>query len=953
MNIVKQEGKRRLFDRSQTLILMDESTLERIIEDPAKPLLEQTEKGVSGEETRMYDTSTSLVDVCREGQKNGAKRLEVSYDFFFGGSKRENYPDSPVTLDAYKVIHDTARAHGMGFSASIVSPLDIGGGYSRNHSKTGHTMQFKEGLIAEDGSYHVDMIYQTQWTNNKGPIRLTLAEVKVFAFCEERIEDTCYFYVNENEIEDISSTARYRIDEDSIRVERDGYGHGKIQVSGKTGAGTKNRCLAVLIYETPELDYFSEDAGDYMKSVIDMHAKHGIQYNGFYSDEMHIQFDWDLDAHFGPDTEINTRYMTDSLAQTYAEQFGKQYEDFPKYLVYFAYRQHGFLPGEETQPAQHVFGRTRKDIVRTWMFRKTYFEMLQRRVVDLCCETKDYAESLFGGPIMTRAHSTWQESPTCDRFYDKQSFSTSIDTGHSRYEYTPEYVWSSSIRENMSACYDYFKWNEYLTGGGTDHPEGGFIDRNYYGSAFASSLALLNRFPFSYYGFWGSPKPVMERLSDVGLTYGNQCLGYDCAHNFIQGLTPRISDVLTIYPLDLNYLEERFGSWMVQYGYTDYITEDKLLRYASAPSDSRLTVGSRSYRALIVFCSPLISRETLLLLKAFAENGGRVIWCSAPALREEEQILSLWMELFGIQELAFPYGGLGAKEENVEFTGLSGVADMRILTDLLPDRIYPVKAADAELLAVIQDKTVGTMKQYAGGGTAVYLGFRPRDDQSCSLGEDVHTLFSILKELGCYEDNGCEALSRPAESRYIFNRFPNGTVTLANHMRTIKEGWYGSFYRNEEKDREILKTLELTSREICLDKAELLGRVISYKGTGALSYRYTEKDGLTGFAGREARGITIDGKEYCFSDAPADLAWFAIDSDELENGIRKAYAVKCDTEGRVRLPFDASGMECALCRNEQLETEAPYPFAIENAETLVNIDTAAKGTWLVFYQADL
>ena len=152
MKIVKHEGKRRLFDQSQTLILMDESTLDRIIEDPSQPLLQQEEKGVSGEETRMYDTTTSLLDVCKEGEANGAQRLEVSYDFFFGGSKRENYPDSPATLKAYKIIHDLAKEHGMGFSASVVSPLDVGGGYAKSHRDTGRTMQFKEGLTLEDGT---------------------------------------------------------------------------------------------------------------------------------------------------------------------------------------------------------------------------------------------------------------------------------------------------------------------------------------------------------------------------------------------------------------------------------------------------------------------------------------------------------------------------------------------------------------------------------------------------------------------------------------------------------------------------------------------------------------------------------------------------------------------------------------------------------------------------------
>lgn len=964
MNIVKHEGKRRLFDSSQTLLLMDESTLKRIIEDPAQPLLEREDKGVSGEEKRIYDTSTSLLDICREGQEKGAKRLEVSYDFFFGGSKRENYPDSPDTLNAYKVIYDVAKEHGMRFSASVVSPLDIGGGYAKTHTDVGHTMQFREGEIAPDGSYQVSMIYQTQWTNNKGPIRLTLSEVKVFAFCEERIGDTPYYYVDENEITDISSTASYEIDENSIRTERDGYGHGDIRIFGRAASGSKNRCLVVLVYATPELDYFSAEAGDYMKSIIDKHAEKGIQYAGFYSDEMHIQFDWDLEEHFGPDTEINTRYVTDALAHTYAERFGRQYEDFPKYLVYFAYQQHGFLPGEEGRlPAQHVFGKTREAIVETWLFRKRYFEMLQRRVVDLCKDTKDYAEDLFGGPIMTRAHSTWQESPTCDRFYDSQRFSVSVDKELSRYEYTPAYVWSSSIRENMSACYDYFKWNEYLTGGGTDHPEGGFLDRNYYGCAFAASLALLNRFPFSYYGFWGSPKPVMDRLADVGVTYGNESLGRELAHNLIQGLTPRISEVLTLYPLDLNYLEERFGSWMVQYGYTDYITEDKLLQFAAAPADGLLKVRDRSYRTLMVFCSPLLSAETMNLLKTFVEKGGTVVWCSIPALREDDGTLSLWQELFGIRRLDFPYGAIQAKDKQVQFPGLNTVKPMTILTDFLPDHIYPVLPGEADVIATLKEPALsreadasgevpilGTRKDYAGGGRAIYLGFRPRDDQSCSLGEDVNTLFSILLELGCYEAQGPEALSRPAQSPYILNRFPNGTVTMANHMRTIREDWYGSFYRDEEKDREILKTVELTPRQICLKEMEILGHKISYEGTGAMSYRYSGEAGLTGFAGRDTAGIQIDGRSYRFAEKPVDLAFYQVDSEELLEGVQWAYAVKCDTEARIRLPFNATGAQCALCRDEQLETAAPYPFTVLGDETVVEITSQAKGKWMVFYR---
>jgi hypothetical protein len=167
-----------------------------------------------------------------------------------------------------------------------------------------------------------------------------------------------------------------------------------------------------------------------------------------------------------------------------------------------SYHQHDFLPGEEgRENAQHVFGKDPQDIANTWLFRNRYFELLQRTVVDLSKEAKDYAESLWGGPIMTRAHATWQESPTCDHYYHQPNAIGGFDVqdqlgeefadvtvyspierrvameaakvkkakelGITRYDYTPWYVWGASIRENIAGGYDYFKWNEYLSGSGT------------------------------------------------------------------------------------------------------------------------------------------------------------------------------------------------------------------------------------------------------------------------------------------------------------------------------------------------------------------------------------------------------------------------------------------------------------------------------------------------------
>lgn len=126
-------------------------------------------------------------------------------------------------------------------------------------------------------------------------------------------------------------------------------------------------------------------------------------------------------------------------------------------------------------------------------------------MVDLSKAAKDYAESRFGAPIMAKAHATWQEAPTCDHFCDRTLDIGQTPADVSRYDYGKPYSWSSTIRENMSACGDYFRWNEFLSGAGTDHPEGGYLDRNYYAQAFAASLGNLNPFEKAYCACWGSP----------------------------------------------------------------------------------------------------------------------------------------------------------------------------------------------------------------------------------------------------------------------------------------------------------------------------------------------------------------------------------------------------------------------------------------------------------------
>ena len=105
MNIIKNEGVFRLFDRHGTLILTDEKQLDRIIEGPETPLFVDEDLGYSSERQKLNkDNEETLLSKCQEMEKAGYTRMEVSYDFFFGGSARHNYPSDETTIKAFKVI---------------------------------------------------------------------------------------------------------------------------------------------------------------------------------------------------------------------------------------------------------------------------------------------------------------------------------------------------------------------------------------------------------------------------------------------------------------------------------------------------------------------------------------------------------------------------------------------------------------------------------------------------------------------------------------------------------------------------------------------------------------------------------------------------------------------------------------------------------------------------------
>ena len=126
---------------------------------------------------------------------------------------------------------------------------------------------------------------------------------------------------------------------------------------------------------------------------------------------MHIQQDWGYASHHD-EGEFTFRYLTPHLAARYAELYGAEFKDFDKYLLYFTYAQHGFLPTLEARaPAQHVLGDSPEGIQRTFLLRRRYYELLEDSVVELFAGAKEFAEKTYGHELEARAHATWAREP--------------------------------------------------------------------------------------------------------------------------------------------------------------------------------------------------------------------------------------------------------------------------------------------------------------------------------------------------------------------------------------------------------------------------------------------------------------------------------------------------------------------------------------------------------------
>ncbi|MBI2435054.1 MAG: hypothetical protein HYV26_19535, partial [Candidatus Hydrogenedentes bacterium] len=546
---------------------------------------------------------TTLRKVCENAQAAGMRTLVVAFDHFFSqyrkgqeGQPRQLTPDTDAYIQHISVIGKFAQQFGLGLELSLLSPLEIGPGYVRETGESGVWAHYRKGLRdPKTGAFSVELWRQLKWSNNKGPITLEDAGVRVFAFSERALGRAPYRLVAPADIVDISEGVQVEVFEGTLRRAGD-YEAVRIRAhgTGHTEVGELNRVLVVQRYRTPEMDYFSERALPYLQQLVDRYADAGVVLNGLYSDEMHIQQDWGYFNHHD-NGEFALRYVSPGFAKAYADRYGEEYRDFEKYLVYFVHGQEDFANDlSAKQDIMPVFGDTPEAVRQTALFRSRYYKLLQNGVVDLFAAAKHHAENKMGHRLEARAHATWAQSPTIDDWRGP------IHQPAHQYEYTPDFLWSNTVQQAASACYDYFKWGDFLTGNGNDHAEGGWLDRNYYGLMLACSTGILNEVPYSYGAHWGMPGEVAQRRQALVDTFGASA---QPAYAVVQDMQHRDVDVLMLYPLDLVAVDERFGGWMNQYAYANLVTAEKLLE-RGAVVNGAIEMAGRKFHTLIAQFEP-------------------------------------------------------------------------------------------------------------------------------------------------------------------------------------------------------------------------------------------------------------------------------------------------------------------------------------------------------------
>jgi hypothetical protein len=901
----------------------------------------------------------------------GGDTMRLFFDYFYRqktagveDAPRKYTPDSDAYIEKIAQLSKIAQKYGVGFSLSFLSPLEIGPNYTAKTGETGSWLQYRKGLRDPvSGAFSVQLWRQTQWSNNKGVFQIKPGKVRVFAFKEVPVPGTLYRVVDPASIVEISRDVQVEVYPGLIVKNGDAYRHNpgssphaseddfhaqRIRVYGKGRLPQDglDRVLVVQQLLTPEMDYFSPKALPYLENLVDRYLKAGVKLNGLYADEMHIQGDWVKKGH-EDNGEFDIRYMTDSFAARYAQLYGAQYRDFAKYMVYFAYAQEDSVSTMAAkQGVMHVFGASPQDIRRTALFRARYFHLLNDQVVDLFTAAKTYAEGKVGYRLDAPNHATWAQSPTMDYFATENE-----DTTHAEmYDYTANFIWSNAVQQASVGAHDYFKWGDFLTGNGSDYAEAGWLDRDYYGLAVTASLGVINtQVPYAYTHGWGFPAEVIPLRRALVDAYGDRG---DPIFQNVQNAEHRDVNVLTLYPLDLVAAEERFGSWMTQYGYSNYISAGKLLELGKV-GHGTIEIMGRRYTTLAVAFEPFASARLLDLMASFVKSGGRLIWSGPPPLVSFEgtPALATWEAIFGVRYTPLVSEGKLAAGWQVRFSNrLASVAPQIILTDLLPDHIYAVVPQQGtEEVARAKRWTVGSYRPYPGGGSATFLGFRPRDDQSASLGYDSRTWFEILNALGAYPgsnsalSDNTEVLSRTTDT--LVTRFPNGALAFAPHLTKLDETWNGGGELPKSKPADF-EGNPLPDGKLHLADLAVNGHRVCYDGQGAMAFRTDAQGRLTAFAGGGSREISIDGQRTLFAEQPVEaIGWAPVAPMRRIPG-GAVLQIKVRGAGTVHIPVAAAALTLVAEGGTPGSRGQTVPSTQKHGALTFQITPELNGRWL-------
>jgi len=373
--------------------------------------------------TGLKKRVSSLREICEDAKKRGDKTLVIAFDEFFrqyreqSGTVRRLTPDMEDYIAKIKIISDFAKSYGMGIGLSLLSPLDIGPGFVNKTGQSGRWLHYAVGVRdARTGQFNVQLWRQLYWTNNKGKIQVKLKGVKAFAFKEKVLANGRFSVVIPDDIKKIASDIKIETYDTTTLIpvwEPSSMASDVVLPVQRVNIRQENstewqgydRVFVMLEYETPEMDYFSPQVPGFLNTMLANYHKAGINLTTLYSDEMHIQQDWYYFSHHD-NGQFSLRYMTGNMAAQYAADYGKEFTDMDKYMLYFVYGPKPVLVTPfAVNNTQYVMGETAEDIQRTVLFRARYYKMLNNKVVDLFIDAKKYVEGLYNREMSNGAHA--------------------------------------------------------------------------------------------------------------------------------------------------------------------------------------------------------------------------------------------------------------------------------------------------------------------------------------------------------------------------------------------------------------------------------------------------------------------------------------------------------------------------------------------------------------------